>query len=85
AIRVDESNVPYSMASGAYVVPFNLTGYPVVVIPVGQTQSGLPLGVQVIGKRWRDMELLAIAGHSAYSRSPSILPTIDTANRYASC
>ncbi|MGF1542214.1 MAG: amidase family protein, partial [Pleurocapsa sp.] len=61
AIRVDESNVPYSMASGAYVVPFNLTGYPVVVIPVGQTQSVLPLGVQVIGKRWRDMELLAIA------------------------
>jgi amidase len=61
AIRVDEYNVPYSMASGAYVVPFNLTGHPTVVIPIGQTQNGLPIGMQVVGKRWRDMELLAIA------------------------
>lgn len=61
AIRVDERNVPYSMASGAYVVPFNLTGHPAVVIPIGQTQNGLPIGMQIIGKRWRDMELLVIA------------------------
>ena len=61
AIRVDEHNVPYSMASGAYVVPFNLTGHPAVGIPIGQTQNGLPIGMQIIGKRWRDMELLAIA------------------------
>jgi amidase len=49
------------MASGAYVVPFNLTGHPVVVIPIGQTQDGLPIGMQIVGKRWQDMELLAIA------------------------
>ncbi len=61
AIQVDDHNVPYSMASGAYVVPFNLTGHPAVVIPIGQTQNGLPIGMQIIGKRWRDMELLAIA------------------------
>jgi amidase len=61
AIRVDERNVPYSMASGAYVVPFNLTGHPAVVIPIGQTQNGLPIGMQIVGKRWQDMELLAIA------------------------
>jgi hypothetical protein len=35
AIQVDERNVPYSMASSAYVVPFNLMGHPAVVIPVG--------------------------------------------------
>jgi amidase len=61
AIRVDDRSVPYSMASGAYVVPFNLTGHPVVVIPIGQTQNGLPIGMQIVGKRWQDMELLAIA------------------------
>ncbi len=60
-IRVDDRSVPYSMASGAYVVPFNLTGHPVVVIPIGQTQNGLPIGMQIVGKRWQDMELLAIA------------------------
>jgi amidase len=31
------------------------------VIPIGQTQDGLPIGMQVVGKRWREMELLAIA------------------------
>ncbi|MGV0024097.1 amidase [Phormidesmis priestleyi] len=61
AICVDDRRVPYSMASGAYVVPFNLTGHPVVVMPIGQTQNGLPIGLQIVGKRWREMELLAIA------------------------
>jgi amidase len=42
-------------------VPFNLTGHPVVVIPVGQTKDGLPIGMQIVGKRWKEMELLAIA------------------------
>lgn len=41
-------------------MPFNLTGHPAVVIPVGQTQTGLPIGLQIVGKRWREMELLAI-------------------------
>ncbi|MGF1515446.1 MAG: amidase family protein [Elainellaceae cyanobacterium] len=40
---------------------FNLTGHPVVAIPIGQTQNGLPIGLQVVGQRWRDMNLLAIA------------------------
>ena len=42
-------------------MPFNLSGHAVVVIPIGQTQSGLPIGLQIVGKRWREMELLAIA------------------------
>jgi amidase len=39
----------------------NLTGSPVVVIPIGQSESDLPIGVQIVGKRWQDKELLAIA------------------------
>ncbi len=61
AVQVDNCSVPYSIALGAYVVPFNLTGHPVVVIPIGQTKGGLPIGMQIVGKRWRDMELLALA------------------------
>ncbi|MBD2536044.1 amidase [Nostoc flagelliforme FACHB-838] len=61
AIQVDNCSVPYSMASGAYVVPFNVTGHPAVVIPIGQTQNGLPIGMQIVGQRWREMELFAIA------------------------
>jgi len=61
AVEVDGKKVPYFMASGAYTMPFNLTGHPVVVIPIGQTKDGLPIGMQIVGKRWREMELLAIA------------------------
>jgi amidase len=32
-----------------------------VVIPLTQSQEGLPIGVQVIGKRWEDERLLTIA------------------------
>lgn len=38
-----------------------MTGHPVVVIFVGQTKNGLPIGIQIVGKRWQDLELLAIA------------------------
>ncbi|PSB59106.1 amidase [Chamaesiphon polymorphus] len=71
AVRVDDRHVPYSMASGAYLVTFNLTGHPVVVIPIGQTESGLPIGMQIVGKRWQDLNLLAIA-----RELDSALPTL---------
>ena len=60
-IDVDGQKVPYFLASGAYTMPFSLTGHPVVVIPIGRTEDGLPIGMQIVGKRWREMELLAIA------------------------
>ncbi|KAB8333194.1 amidase [Scytonema tolypothrichoides VB-61278] len=61
AVEVDGKKVPYFMASGAYTMLFSLTGHPVVVIPIGQTQDGLTIGMQIVGKRWGEMELLAIA------------------------
>ncbi|HOO45001.1 MAG TPA: amidase [Deltaproteobacteria bacterium] len=74
-IMVDEEPVNYLMANGAYTTVFNLTGSPVVVIPIGSTGEGLPIGVQIVGKRWHDMELLEIAAMlddaaGAYRRPP---------------
>jgi amidase len=51
----------HAVANGAYTMPFNLSGHPAVVIPIGYTQAGLPIGLQIVGHRWREMELLAIA------------------------
>ncbi|MBW4689859.1 MAG: amidase [Komarekiella atlantica HA4396-MV6] len=61
AIKIDGRSYPHAVANGSYTMPFNLSGHPVVVIPIGQTHNGLPIGMQVVGKRWREMELLAIA------------------------
>lgn len=32
-----------------------------MVIPIGYTGQGLPIGVQIAGKRWHGMELLEVA------------------------
>jgi amidase len=61
AIEVDGRSYPHGIANGAYTMPFNLSGHPAVVIPIGQTSNGLPIGMQVVGQRWKEMELLAIA------------------------
>ncbi len=61
AIDIDSRSYPHAVANGIYLLPFNLSGHPSVVIPIGQTQVGLPIGMQIIGKRWREMELLSIA------------------------
>ncbi|MBW4551143.1 MAG: amidase [Aphanocapsa sp. GSE-SYN-MK-11-07L] len=61
AVEIDGRAYPHAVANGAYTIPFNLSGHPAVVIPIGQTQNRLPIGLQIIGKRWREMELLAIA------------------------
>ena len=60
-IEVDGVKIPYILACGGYTMPLNFTGSPVVVIPIGQSKSGLPIGVQIVGKRWQDLNILAIA------------------------
>jgi Asp-tRNA(Asn)/Glu-tRNA(Gln) amidotransferase A subunit family amidase len=41
--------------------PFNLTGNPAISLPAGLCTSGLPVGMQVIGKRLDDTRLLSFA------------------------
>lgn len=60
-IEIDGVKYPYMLANGVYTMTFNFTGNPVVVIPAGLTQNGLPIGVQIVGRRWQDFQLLAIA------------------------
>jgi Asp-tRNA(Asn)/Glu-tRNA(Gln) amidotransferase A subunit family amidase len=42
-------------------LPWTLAGLPVISIPSESSNSGLPLGLQVVGKYWDDVELLKIA------------------------
>jgi Asp-tRNA(Asn)/Glu-tRNA(Gln) amidotransferase A subunit family amidase len=37
-------------------------GLPAASVPAGRDTDGLPLAVQVIGRRGRDLEVLAVAG-----------------------
>ena len=41
---------------------FNLTESPVASVPVGVTEDGLPVAVQVVGRRNADADVLYVAG-----------------------
>lgn len=57
-ILVDHTKVSYSVANMGYTTPFSLTGNPVIVIPIGKTAEGLPMGIQVVGRRMHEYDLL---------------------------
>jgi amidase len=74
-IQVDEDSVPYMMAGSAYTAVASLSGHPAVTVPGASSSEELPIGIQLIGRRWDDMRLLAIADRIAeltggYRRPP---------------
>ena len=44
-----------------YTLPFSLTGWPCAVVRAGTDPDGLPIGVQIVAKPWRDDVALAVA------------------------
>ena len=59
-LHVDGQEVIYWMVSGHGTL-FNYTGHPAVVLPYKLDRDGLPIGLQLVGKRWDESRLLAMA------------------------
>jgi aspartyl-tRNA(Asn)/glutamyl-tRNA(Gln) amidotransferase subunit A len=50
---------PWDWISWAeFLYPFDLAGNPAAVIPCGFTKAGLPVGLQIVGKRFDDLGVL---------------------------
>jgi len=45
----------------SYALPYSLTGWPCVVVRAGTSPEGLPIGVQVVARPWREDVVLAVA------------------------
>jgi len=45
-------------ASSIFTYPFNLTGQPAASVPCGFTKDGLPIGLQIVGRRFDDVTVL---------------------------
>jgi amidase len=50
-----------AVAACPYTWPWNVLGWPAVNVPAGMTESGLPLGAQLLGKANAEPQLVALA------------------------
>jgi amidase len=52
-VAQEQAEIPYALSP--------VSGCPAVVIPLTSNRDGLPIGMQVVGRRWDDERVLAIA------------------------
>ncbi|WP_411966462.1 amidase family protein [Mesorhizobium sp. ESP-6-4] len=45
----------------AYGAVFNYSSHPALAFPCGQDRDGLPVGLQLVGRKWSEARLLGIA------------------------
>jgi aspartyl-tRNA(Asn)/glutamyl-tRNA(Gln) amidotransferase subunit A len=58
-----------------FTYPFNLTQQPAGTVPCGFTRAGLPVGLQIVGPRYREARILAaMAAYEAAAPQPTIAP-----------
>ena len=48
-------------AYSPYTHPFNMTGHPAASIPCGWSSDGLPIGMQIVGKRFDEVTVLQVS------------------------
>jgi amidase len=60
-LKVDGREHPYFLTGTSYNFLANLTGQPSIVLPCGLSKDGLPIGLQLVGKRWGEARLLGVA------------------------
>jgi aspartyl-tRNA(Asn)/glutamyl-tRNA(Gln) amidotransferase subunit A len=64
ALPLDSDLTPLEYyALDLFTVAMNLAGIPACSVPCGLAQNGLPLGLQVVGPRFADMQVLQLAKH----------------------
>ena len=59
--RIGETVLDAGLGWTPFTYPFNLTGQPAATVPCGFTGDGLPVGLQIVGRRHSDSTVLAAA------------------------
>ena len=77
AMPLDSDLTPLEYyALDLFTVAMNLAGIPACSVPAGLAGNGLPLGIQVVGRRFDDMRVLQLAKHIETAAAVNNRPTI---------
>ena len=60
-LNVNDQKVQYAIAIQSYTLPFNVLESPVVSLPISLSDNNLPIGIQLVGKKNNDFDLLEVA------------------------
>lgn len=60
-VHIDGRRVPYTDVFAPFHCTTTLLAHPIVAMPVGASKDGLPIGIQLHGRRFADARLLRIA------------------------
>jgi Asp-tRNA(Asn)/Glu-tRNA(Gln) amidotransferase A subunit family amidase len=72
---IDGKTVEY-LDAWSYTEWFNLLGNPAAVVPVSQSQEGLPIGIQIVGRPWEEEQVLSVAAVLEKEIGPGKMPPI---------
>lgn len=75
AVKLGESDMPTLSRLMRFVTPANLTGLPALSVPAGCDDSGLPVGVQLMGRPWEEHLLLRM-GRVIEAATPRRRPAV---------
>ncbi|MBU0504997.1 MAG: amidase [bacterium] len=62
-VLVNGEEYPVAVGLGAFGTVGNILGVPVASVPIGFSELGLPVGIQMLGKPQDDANLLAVVNH----------------------
>ncbi len=72
---VEGKTVQY-LDAWSYSEWFNLLGFPSAVVPMGYSEEGMPIGVQIVGRPWQEERVLAVAAKVEKERGPWPAPPL---------
>ena len=73
--QVEGKTVSY-LDAWSYTEFFNLLGNPAAVVPVGRSPEGLPIGVQIVGRPWKEEQVLSVAAALEKQRGAWTVPPV---------
>lgn len=79
-VDFDPSAEPATTVRESFAAPFSLTRQPALSIPCGLTRTGLPIGLQIVGRHYEESNVLALAAayeHAHRFQAPPLERVLD--------